>query len=155
LTLDALGDGLFKFSFNAIENPTGRYVELYNRVMTEAIKPIYNLFPILDLLPHRKKVKGLVNEFKGLLDDIVQQRRKELLEIKDKKKDTAFSDLLSMLLWDGISGKDSVSNKEIAVSLSVVAQIYLTSCLFRTTCLSFSSQDTIPLPMVIIATFHF
>jgi cytochrome P450 len=114
LTLDALGDLGFKFNFNAIAEPDGEYVTLYNRIMADGMKAIYAVFPVLDKLPHRQGLLSDIEKFRGMLTTMIEKRRAEVKELKAKGKQP--HDILGMMLMEQESEAQPLTNRELMVS---------------------------------------
>jgi cytochrome P450 len=119
LTLDALGLAGFGFDFQSLRNPKGRYVTVYNDLMSGALNGMYFLFPWLDRFPvgRRYKLHQKLKEFDELLYDIIRQKRADL----DSGKLTADSDLLSMMIQatNDSSGESKLSDLELRDNVSI------------------------------------
>ncbi|KAM3578762.1 hypothetical protein VKS41_008780 [Umbelopsis sp. WA50703] len=113
LSLDALGLAGFGYDFQALQNPTGRYVVLYNDLMVGALNALYLVFPWLDRFPigRRRELHDKLIEFDELLFDIIRQKKKDL----DSGIITADSDLLSMMIHatNNSSGEAKLSDREL------------------------------------------
>ncbi|KAJ2956900.1 hypothetical protein NQZ79_g7326 [Umbelopsis isabellina] len=113
LTLDALGLAGFGHDFQALQNPNGRYVVVYNDLMGGALNALYLVLPLLDRFPmgKRRQLHNKLKEFDLLLFDIIKQKKEDL----NSGKVTADNDLLSMMIHatNNSSGGAKLSEREL------------------------------------------
>ncbi|KAI9292354.1 cytochrome P450 [Neoconidiobolus thromboides FSU 785] len=116
LTLDVLGRGLFSYDFYALKNgDKDKGLKLYNQTMNGMNDFIYFVFPILEMLvPARRKVHKVADEYKSFLLSIIETKKKEVEsgDIKD--------DIVSLMIKSSLdSGENALTNQEILHNLSL------------------------------------
>ncbi|KAJ9077141.1 hypothetical protein DSO57_1019581 [Entomophthora muscae] len=76
-TLDALGRAVFGFDFKARDG--GEYSKLYEDILIAVGDPLYAMIPFLETLPipSRRRSRNQVDRFRGLLENLIHQRREE------------------------------------------------------------------------------
>ncbi|KAI8866408.1 cytochrome P450, partial [Ramicandelaber brevisporus] len=79
LTLDVFGKALSSIDFDAIHNPENAKVEQYYRVLWNMFHPLYNLFPMLESLGVRSKVRQATYAIIDSFIEIVKKRREEIM----------------------------------------------------------------------------
>lgn len=104
------------FDFHAISDKNNKWVYNYNSIQKGMRDPIFFLFPFLDtkllwLFPKRKALHKQMDEFLGMLDDIIKNKRETLKKgIQNKALDENERDLLSLMIEteeDGVSMNDA------------------------------------------------
>ncbi|KAI8869927.1 cytochrome P450 [Ramicandelaber brevisporus] len=89
LTLDVFGKALSSIDFDAIHNPENAKVEQYYRVLWNMFHPLYNLFPMLESLGVRSKVRQATYAIIDSFIEIVKKRREEIMAAQYVKEDEA------------------------------------------------------------------
>ncbi|RUS29953.1 cytochrome P450 [Jimgerdemannia flammicorona] len=139
LTLDALGKAVFDFNFGAIENPEGDYVKTYNEIMIGHVccilnslqlstfpggsSNLYNVFPWLDDFPLTRRYDSFkyVKHFNALIDNLIDERRKELNTNGIADEDQA--DLLSLMIKAADDEKKASAGKgmsDVEMRVSII-----------------------------------
>ncbi|KAJ9074180.1 hypothetical protein DSO57_1008994 [Entomophthora muscae] len=92
MTLDALGEAVMGFTFNATRNPKGEYALEYHRAAAAVSNNLYFLFPFLESwpLPWRIQDRKAVRHFRDLT--------RRILKTKQQCLGSGKEDLLSMML---------------------------------------------------------
>ncbi|ORX94392.1 cytochrome P450 [Basidiobolus meristosporus CBS 931.73] len=101
LTLDALGQGLFGYCFNALKDNNGHRAKLYHNMMKALFDPYRAFFPFLLKLPLEKndRYARYVREFNELLLSILGEKKKEYQEKQTNGTfDERSTDLLSLMI---------------------------------------------------------
>ncbi|CAO3639437.1 unnamed protein product [Mucor hiemalis] len=115
-TLDAIGKAGFDFDFHAISDRNNKWVHNYNSIQKGMRDPVFFLFPFLDtkllwLFPKRRALHKQMDEFLGMLDDVIKNKRETLKKgIQNKALDENERDLLSLMIEteeDGVSMNDA------------------------------------------------
>lgn len=108
------GKGIFGFDFNALENPNGKYVAIYNSIMSSMFNPFYLIFPWLDSVPllHRTSLFKAISDFDALLFGIIESKKKEIENGEEKGE----KDLLTLMLEASEKG-DGMSVDELRVCI--------------------------------------
>ncbi|KAJ9065889.1 hypothetical protein DSO57_1015124 [Entomophthora muscae] len=105
MTLDALGLAVLGVDFGASRDPLASpYTQSYHRAARGVSKNIYFMFPFLEKLPipSRTKDREAVREFRRLVSEVLQQKRKEIEDGTDKE------DLITrMLLTETVDLSDT------------------------------------------------
>ncbi|KAI8807985.1 cytochrome P450 [Cladochytrium replicatum] len=135
LTLDVLGAAMLSFNFaslelqdnitNANELKPGRYVEIWNELMDNALQPVNVMIPYFSKLPleRNKRAWNVAREFRGMMEKIVDERIAERRESVanghlEEKKDADLVDLMVEAIETDASGQN-FSRKEIVDNLGV------------------------------------
>ncbi|KAG0165321.1 cytochrome P450-dit2 [Apophysomyces sp. BC1034] len=117
-TLDAIGKAAFGFDFHAIEDDNGEWVVTYNNIMNGHVDPWFVFFPQLEqkflwMFPKRQKIHEDLTRFLHLMDNLIENKRKEIKEkkanfdIEDNEKD------LLQLLIEGEEEEGILTNEEL------------------------------------------
>jgi cytochrome P450 len=112
--LDVLGDIGFKYEFSSVTQPNGKFVSIYNKIMSQGMQVIYLVFPFLDLLPHRRRLARDIDEFKDMLLRVIDKRRSEVRELQ--LKGTTPQDILGMMILSQESEENPLNDTELLVS---------------------------------------
>ncbi|KAI9293176.1 cytochrome P450 [Neoconidiobolus thromboides FSU 785] len=117
MTLDALGKAIFNFDFKAVEQPEGKYVKIYTSLMQEFRKIVYAFLPFLEspILNIRANAHARVTEFRALISEVLEQKKKELQS--GGEVDESKADLLTLMVKANMfimeDGEPLLSNEEI------------------------------------------
>ncbi|KAI8800033.1 cytochrome P450 [Cladochytrium replicatum] len=131
LTLDVLGAAMLSFNFksleaedkitNASDLKPGRYVDIWNELMENALKPINILIPYYPKLPleSNKRAWKVAREFRGLMENIVDERIAQKRDgLLQEKKDTDLVDLMVEAVDDSVT-EQKWTRKEIVDNIAV------------------------------------
>ncbi|KAI9302773.1 cytochrome P-450 cyp509A1 [Cunninghamella echinulata] len=124
-TLDIIGKAGFGFDFNSLNEKNNEWVETYHTIKDASQNPIFFFFPFLEtkllwLFPRRRYAHTLVKKFYDKLENIIENKRqylkiqKEVSSIEDAEKD-----LLTLMLENGSSGQNSLTNTELKSNLNL------------------------------------
>ncbi|ORX81411.1 cytochrome P450 [Basidiobolus meristosporus CBS 931.73] len=119
LTLDALGKIGFGFNFNALLDPEGPYVTLYDKLTQAMEKITYMYIPPLDTPsnPFRKPDFENVEAFEQLLLEVVKKRMREFKTTGESKEN---KDILSSMISASMEENDSnFSERDLLENLKV------------------------------------
>ncbi|KAL1925111.1 uncharacterized protein VTP21DRAFT_4765 [Calcarisporiella thermophila] len=100
LTLDALGKTLFRFNFNALQNPENRYYKCYEGTFEGFANPVRILFPRADPIISLFD-KHAVQSFADLNEvvfDIIEKRKKEIQDGIYKDEGDQHKDMLRLMI---------------------------------------------------------
>ncbi|CAO3630222.1 unnamed protein product [Mucor hiemalis] len=105
-TLESIGRAGFDFHFNCLRNQSeGKWISIYHAIRDGFNDPLYFFLPWLDqkllfLNPRRKELHGKLDEFKALINRVIEQKKKSIAE-GDKKNDALAEnekDLLTLMI---------------------------------------------------------
>ncbi|KAI8075069.1 cytochrome P-450 cyp509A1 [Gongronella butleri] len=125
LTLDTIGTAGFDFDFHAMEQRDNEWVNRYNDIKEGILDPFFLIFStfdttLLNLFPSRRRLHRTMDEFLGMLDSIIVERRALLAErgidtsIRDEDKD-----LLTLMIESEQSEGEGLSNEELRRNLCI------------------------------------
>ncbi|KXN70571.1 cytochrome P450 [Conidiobolus coronatus NRRL 28638] len=95
MTLDVFGKAIFDINFNAVKGKSSRLYHLYNDIVEKISgQIIYLIAPFIENIPYfsRTKLRQQINEYHGLIEEIMEVKKKQYHESSEKSKDliTAF-----------------------------------------------------------------
>jgi len=102
ITLDVLGKGGFNFDFGSLENDDSPFVHVYNNIMKGFVHPLSFILPepfgswSSQLL--QKDTHQQVDKFHGMLQDVIEQKRKQKKEIGKENSSLGPVDLLDLMI---------------------------------------------------------
>ncbi|KAG0182837.1 cytochrome P450-dit2 [Apophysomyces sp. BC1021] len=117
VTLDIIGLAGFGSNFESIKNDDSPLASTYNDIKGCLINPLFIFFQKLDthyrwLFPKRVKAHQALEKFRGLVDELVEKRRKDIL-VKNNDADGSEKDLLSLMLEAEMEGDEKMTNEEL------------------------------------------
>ncbi|KAJ1981727.1 hypothetical protein H4R34_001963 [Dimargaris verticillata] len=98
MAMDVLGQTIYGFNFNALENPDTKYAVLLQSIVSKLSNPVYLLFPYLDNLPffRRDDVIRDLDELDEYMYKMIDEKRRQLAA--NPVRDRANVDLLTLML---------------------------------------------------------
>ncbi|KAI8342010.1 cytochrome P450 [Chlamydoabsidia padenii] len=125
-TLEVIGAAGFGFDFDSILDENNKWVETYYHIKSGVNDPLFFFFPLLDqkflwLFPERRRKHEALQRFLGMLDDVIEKKRR-YLQSKEGKMDESEDvekDLLTLMLEGELSGEGVLTNEELKSNLNV------------------------------------
>ncbi|KAI7862742.1 cytochrome P-450 cyp509A1 [Spinellus fusiger] len=123
-TLDAIGKAGFGFDFRALVDKNNKWVENYNNIKEGMTRLFFLIFPILDtkllhLFPKRQALHEKLNEFLGMLDSIIDQKRRTIIKEDTNQEGDNGKDLLTLMIESEMSGEGALSDEELRSNLCI------------------------------------
>ncbi|KAI8368533.1 cytochrome P450 [Blakeslea trispora] len=126
-TLDAIGRAGFGFDFKAIKEKNNDWVDTYNFINDSFSNGFYFLFPFLDqegsvlLSAERKKVHQRLNQFLGMIDQMILNKRET---VKKGNLDNDYlaeneKDLLTLMIEGEMRGEGAMSNADLRSNVCI------------------------------------
>lgn len=113
---------LLDFDFKAIKENDNQWVNIYNKVNEGLQNALYFVFPMLDekfqwLSPKRQQIHRDLDQFIGMIDEVIQTRRDEVSrgDWKNKSLEENEKDILSLMIESENRGEGILSNEELKV----------------------------------------
>ncbi|KAI8070960.1 cytochrome P450 [Gongronella butleri] len=125
LTLEIIGRAAFDFEFGAIKDKNSEWRQIYDKVNADTSSLLYIFFPILDkkllwLLPSRREAFKRMDKFTGMLNDIIDHKRRVLREQQDQGTTEEHErDLLTLMLEGELRGEGVLTNEELIHDLGI------------------------------------
>ncbi|GAA5814312.1 hypothetical protein MFLAVUS_007806 [Mucor flavus] len=126
-TLEAIGKAGFGFDFDAVRNNSNnKWTSMYYSLGDAFCDYKYFIFPSLDqkllwLFPKRRELHRKLDTFMGMLDEVVQNKRKLMKQGQNTNQDLEENerDLLTLMLESEEKGEGALSNEELKSNLCV------------------------------------
>lgn len=113
---------ILDFDFKAIKENDNQWVNIYNKVNEGLQNALYFIFPMLDekfqwLSPKRQQIHRDLDQFIGMIDEVIQTRRDEISrgDWKNKNLEENEKDILSLMIESENRGEGILSNEELKV----------------------------------------
>ncbi|KAF7726767.1 cytochrome P450-dit2 [Apophysomyces ossiformis] len=124
LTLDVIGLSAFGFDFNALDEARSEWLTTYEVVREGIRSPIPLLIPRLDKYVHyfssgRRRIMAAVDKLNGLLLDMAERKREQLIQNAMEQKEEHEKDLLTLLLEAERRGEGEASNEFLRSNLAI------------------------------------
>ncbi|OAD75061.1 CYP509 protein, partial [Phycomyces blakesleeanus NRRL 1555(-)] len=122
-TLDVIGEAGFGFRFNAVEDPTNNWVQLYKNISNGVNDPFWFFFTNLEtnflwLFPKRQRTHRELDTFLEMLDDVIVKKRADIASNnKNPHLQENEKDLLTLLIEASKEGSGSLSDQELMSNL--------------------------------------
>ncbi|KAI8093087.1 cytochrome P-450 cyp509A1 [Halteromyces radiatus] len=124
VTLDVIGMAGFGFNFNSVLDKNSEWKQIYDDVSLGVRDPLYLLFPFLEqkllwFFPKRQQVHKTLDKFLGMLNGIVEHKRRVLRENVDNGVEEAEKDLLTLMIESELRGEGVLTNDELMGDLAI------------------------------------
>ncbi|RCI02684.1 cytochrome P450-dit2 [Rhizopus stolonifer] len=117
LTLDILGLTIFGFDFNSMQGSSDEWKRIYTTVNEALVDPLLNIMGpfsfLLFFFPEKKRQLDAVAKLSQKLDEIAQQKRKEVKQGLYANKPENEKDLVTLMLEAEEMGEAVTSNTEL------------------------------------------